>query len=148
EQVAAAYERHLVVRCSTLFGNVGERSRGGIVATVLQAARRTRKFHAIDDVICSPTYTNHLATAIHNLLSNRDTGIKKIANEGQATPAGLLNQLSKQTGLPLEIKPIPSSELKQTANRSPNTSITKSDITLPHWNDALREFLDSRIQQR
>ena len=142
ERAAAEWRSHLIVRCSTLFGPVGERSRGGLVATVLQAVRRTRKFQAVDNRYCSPTYTDHLASAIHELLRQQVTGLIHIGNTGRVTPAELLEELATMTGLPLEIEPISQENLGMLASRSSDTSIAETE--LPDWRDALREYLESR----
>ncbi len=142
EEEAARWPQHLIVRCSTLFGPMGERSGGHLLETILNAMRRTRRFRLIHDMTSSPTYTDHLALAIHGLIARERTGVYAIANAGSASPYEFVRELAARTGIPLELEPISHAEFGFLAPRSVDTSIPEGE--LPHWSEALQEYLDHR----
>lgn len=152
ENEAARLPQHLILRCSTLFGPSGERSGKHLVETILNASRRVRRFSVIDDLRSSPTYTLHLARALRELIEQGRTGLHTLGNSGSATPMELVRELARQTGIALEVTPISRDDFGHTAPRSPDTSLPEPDSlssdsdfpVLPHWTEALRQYLDDR----
>jgi dTDP-4-dehydrorhamnose reductase len=79
--VAAANERHYIVRASWLFG-VGGRN---FVETMLRIGREQPEVVVVSDQVGCPTYTGHLAAALAELVESEDYGIHHVAGSGAAS---------------------------------------------------------------
>jgi dTDP-4-dehydrorhamnose reductase len=149
ERVVSEYERHLIVRTSMLFGTAGDRSGGNLVATVLRAARRTRKMQVVDDLLTSPTWAVDLARAILSLIEQQAGGLVHIVNRGEEVSFyQLATETVEKANLKLQIEPITSEEYGFRAPRSRWTVLDSSryenmpgHYPMPHWREALRNHL-------
>ena len=82
ENVLGVQDRHLVVRVSWVFGP----DRPSFIDAVIKRACENEQVDAIVDKFATPTYTQHIAHALLQLLFNvRATGILHFANSGQCS---------------------------------------------------------------
>ena len=152
ERAVAEAPRFLIVRTSTLFGDLGEQSAGNLADTILKSSRRTESLKVIRDIRVSPTYTLDLVRALRCLVQTGATGVYHVANAQTATLAEFASHLLKTCGLSRhKIVGITSSEYGGAAPRSTDTTLDTSKYrrlpdacTLPDWHEAVREFIARR----
>ena len=137
---AAAGEGAWIVRSSWLFGATGK----NFVRTMLALGRERDEVAVVADQRGSPTYVDHLATAVREL-TELPSGIWHLAAEGECTWAELAEAIFDQAGIDCRVRRITTAELGQPAPR-PAYSVLRSERRgapqLPHWRDGLRACLD------
>lgn len=148
EHVAAAWEKHLIVRTSGLYGPSAPRGGGNFVATMLRLAASGNKIEVVDDQHCSTSYAPHVARAIAWLVRRQARGIYHVANRGAATWYEFAVELFRLAGRPVELVPIRLDEYPAAARR-PRYSVLDTGRydampgaePLPTWRDALAEHV-------
>lgn len=151
ERAASESERHLIVRASTLFGELGEQSAGNIADTILKSSRRTRELRVINDIRVSPTWTLDFLRGLRFLIHSNVTGRYHLANQGSATLFEFAEFLLKSCGLKNHaVIGISSAEYGCLAPRSKNTALDTEryhalgGYPMPDWQAAVREFVEDR----
>lgn len=152
ERAASEYERHLIIRTSSLFGKEGTRSSGNLVSSLLNLFRRTRNFKVIDDLQTSPTWTDDLVPAVKELVQRDARGLYHLAAAGRATPFQVADHLLARCGLKShEALPISMAEYGHKAPHSHNTVLNSDKyhseqfgVTIPDWQEEINRFLKSR----
>lgn len=159
---AVARERvdHFIIRTSWLFGSGGN----NFVDTILRLAATRDSINVVNDQFGSPTYSVHLAGAICRILriylveGYGKAGIYHIANDGYCS----WNEFAKKIiemrpELRCVVNPVSTYEYfknwdKPFSPRPPYSVLNKDKvkktfgIALPHWEDALAEYLASKEQ--
>jgi dTDP-4-dehydrorhamnose reductase len=150
QRVAAVSRDFLIVRTSWVFG----RGRNFIAAILAQAEKRrasgsSEPLRVVADQFGRPTYAYDLAEGILGLLACGAGGLYHMANRDVASWWDLARATLDEAGYPeLNIDRIRSEELDVDAPR-PLWSVLDSSkaeakgVTLRHWRDALRAFLQS-----
>lgn len=155
ERAASEWGRHLIIRTSMLFGQTTERSRGGLIETLLNAVRRTRSFQVVSDQYVSPTWTDHLADAslalLQSVTKNENYGLFHVANHGVASYYEVALELARITGLKLAIEPITYEQYQFKVPRALSTALDGSRFAgecpafvMTSWKTALEAFIESR----
>ena len=93
-----------------------------------------------------PTHAGDLATAIAKVLTTDLRGIAHAAGGGECTWYGFAQAIVSCMGVPVTIQPIATADAKRAADRPAygvlaNHVLAKAGITLPHWEDALKRFM-------
>jgi glucose-1-phosphate thymidylyltransferase len=133
--------KHLIVRTSWVFGGGKERDNkfyGNILRQLDKAV-----ISALNDVHGSPTYGKDLITTIKKLLSEGQTGIVHIANEGVATRYDLAHHMIERVKPEIIVKGVDRSFFSSAATLPTNESISSTRCTLRPWQEALSEYLDT-----
>lgn len=136
----------LIIRTSWLFGPC----KMNFVTRILELAAQRPELSVVHDQVGSPSYTPDLAANSLALVEKEAEGIFHLANSGQASWCELADEAVRGADLPCRIKPIPSSEYPQKADRPAYSVLDLSaftaatGITPRPWLQALREFLFSR----
>ncbi len=151
ELEAARTPRHIIVRTCGLYGELGPNSPGNFVETILKKAQRGETLRVVNDQVCSPSYVPHVARAIMFLMNKGYWGIFHVVNGGQTTWYRLAQKIVELAGFHVPILPITSAEYPARARR-PHYSVLDSSKyrtlegapPLPHWEEAIHEFLMSR----
>ena len=142
-EVAAAAERHFIVRSSWLFGVGG----GNFVETMLRLAGELDQIVVVRDQIGAPTYTGHLADALVRLLDGEAYGIHHIAGSDQCSWYEFAVEIFRQAGVEMRVLSCTSEEFPRPAPR-PRYSVlgTERDypIVLPDWQEGLASYLQER----
>jgi dTDP-4-dehydrorhamnose reductase len=149
--VRISLDRHYVVRCSGLFGVAGASGKGGnFITTMLRLAREGRDIQVVDDQRFSPTSTQDLAEKIAWLITTGEFGTWHITCRGECTWYELAEATFQSVGLDPRLTPITSEAFAAKAKR-PSYSvlghgrlIAAGADNLPHWRDALRQYLTAR----
>ena len=143
-------QRHIILRTSWLFGIHGK----NFVESILEQAG-VSDLRVVDDQVGSPTYTVDLAEAMARLLMTELTGVFHCANTGFCSWFDFAEKIVEVVGLrDVLVFPIKTEELGRPALRPAfsaldNTKLCQAlQITMPHWDDALKRYLQQRKQQR
>ncbi|MDO4585734.1 MAG: sugar nucleotide-binding protein [Planctomycetia bacterium] len=152
ERAASEWERHLIVRTSSLFGPSGNLSGGNLVDTLLRAFLRTQQIQVINDHYCSPTYSVDLVRGLRSLVLNQKTGRFHLCNQGMATPFEIAQVLVDLCGLKRHnIVPISMKDYGYSAAHSCLTALDCSKYhqlenvyQMPDWKFSLRQYIESR----
>lgn len=148
EQHAAAWPKHYIVRTCGLYGQLGPRTPGNFVTTMLRLGRERDHLRIVNDQHCTPSYVPHVARAIRFLLGTGQYGLYHLVNTGQTTWYALAAELFRLAGLPVHLEPITTA---QYGARAPRPTYSVLDIAkyhtlpgcpiMPPWKDALVEFV-------
>ncbi len=151
EWAALADPRNLVVRTCGLFGVHGSGGKGtNFLETMLRVAGQGKPLRVVDDQVCSPTYTKHLARGILELIRRDATGLFHVVNPGAITWHGLAAELFRQVGVAADLTPITTAEFGARARRPAYSvlSTAKYDALvgtpLPGTAAAVAEYLAER----
>jgi len=147
ELVAAAGERHFVVRSAGLFGIGG----GNFVETMLQLAATRTEVTVVRDQIGSPTYTWHLAYGLVRLIEGSDFGIHHMAAAGQCSWYEFAREIFELAEVDCRVLSVTTEEFSRPAPRpafSALTSQREHAIRLPSWQDGLAAYLAQRKAER
>ncbi len=140
-QVAAALEKHYIVRTSWLYGP----GRVSFPEKILQAAQQDGKLRAVTDEIASPTWTLDLAEAISKLVRTGAYGLYHFSNGGWCSRlewAVEILRLAGMTDVPIE--PATMADFDLPYRKPPFTAIANNNgarlgITLRPWQEALAD---------
>jgi len=145
-QVLAASPRHAVVRSSWLFGVDG----GNFVQTMLGLAgepEATSSVRVVTDQIGCPTWTGHLAPALHGLIEREISGLIHLAGAGQVSWNGFAREIFRQADVECRVEPATADEMARPAPR-PAWSALSSErddvVPMPDWRDGLAGYLAAR----
>ncbi len=137
--------KHMVVRTAWLFGARGR----SFVRSILETARRGGRLRVVKDQVGSPTYSRHLAAALVRLVETGLWGTYHVTNSGSASWWAFAVEILRYArlgGRPVD--QITARQLGRPARRPPYSVLDLSALEatigdrMPHWRDALREFLD------
>lgn len=148
ERAALEQPNSLVVRTAWLYGRHGRH----FVGAILERARRGEPLRVVADQVGSPTWSRHLARALAALAAGHATGIVHATGSGQCSWhefASAIVEEAAARGLAeaVPVAPITSAQFDRPAPRPAYSVLSNARlkelgvVPLPHWRDALREFL-------
>lgn len=140
-----AWARTMVVRSGYIFGEGGR----NYLSKFLDYARAGQTLKAIDDCFGTPTYAPHLAERLYQLAKIDLPGLYHVVNSGAgASFKEFIESGVEMAGLdPALVESISMDSLARPAARPGNSRLScllSEAIGLeemPHWHDALREFV-------
>jgi dTDP-4-dehydrorhamnose reductase len=142
-EVAAANERHFIVRSGWLFGVGG----GNFVETMLKLAGDLSQVVVVRDQLGAPTYTGHLADALVRLIDGEAYGIHHIAGSDQCSWYEFAIEIFDQAGVDTHVLSCTTEEFGRPAARPAYAVLgTERDypIVLPDWQEGLASYLRER----
>jgi dTDP-4-dehydrorhamnose reductase len=145
EQISGILPEACIVRTSWLFGMGGK----CFPDTILKLAATRSEIEVVDDQRGSPTHAPDLARAIIRLCRLNASGIVHTTNSGDCTWFEFAREIVAGAGLNTVVRPTTSEKFVRPAERpkysvlSP-TSLHEHGIVMPHWKDALQEYLLAR----
>lgn len=137
-------DKHFIVRISWVFGENGK----NFVKTMLRLAETKDEITVVCDQVGSPTYTKDLSALLCEMIQSNKYGVYHATNEGFCSWAEFAAEIMKLSGAKTKIIPIASSEYKSAAVRPANSRLSKKSLDengferLPHWQDALKRYLN------
>jgi len=147
EQHAAAWPKHYIVRTCGLYGQLGPRTPGNFVMTMLRLGRERDHLRIVNDQHCTPSYVPHVARAIRFLLGTGRYGLYHLVNTGQTTWYDLAVELFRLANLSVHLEPITASQYGAKAPRPAYSVLDTAKYhalpgcaVMPPWEDALAEF--------
>jgi dTDP-4-dehydrorhamnose reductase len=138
---------HVICRISWLYGQGGP----SFVHAMLKLADGTRpELKVVADQIGNPTSTTAVARQLRHILKHRElVGTFHTTCEGEASWADFAAEIFRLQGIEQKIVPCTTAEFPRPAPRPANSRLDKMMYRLaglppmPHWKDALKEFLTS-----
>jgi len=145
EQIVEILPTACIVRTSWLFGVGGK----CFPDTILKLAETRPALDVVDDQRGSPTHAPDLAHAIVALCRRSATGIVHVTNTGECSWFEFAREIVSAAGMNALIRPTTSDKFVRPAARPKYSVLSSSSreqygIVMPHWKDALRNYLDAR----
>jgi dTDP-4-dehydrorhamnose reductase len=145
------WARTIIVRSGYLFGTGGT----NFLATCLDRLRRGERLRVINDMFGTPTYATHLAARLFDLAERDLPGIYHVANSGDgASFAQFAREAAEKAKLDAGlITEVSVNSLALPAPRPRNSRLrcrlseTIGLSPLPHWHEALAEFVETSLDQ-
>lgn len=134
-----------IVRTAWVFGVGGK----CFPDTILKLAETRPTIDVVNDQRGQPTHTPDLARAIIQLCHRDATGIVHVTNDGGCTWFDFATEIIRQAGLSTVVRPTTSDKFVRPAPRPKYSVLSASSrerygIEMPHWKDALRNYLSNR----
>lgn len=147
--IAAECENHCIVRGSGLYGASPCRAKGGrnFVQLMLHLAAERGEVKVVTDERVSPTYTVALAKQIRVLAEKGEPGLYHATCDGECSWYEFARAIFDETGTEVNLLQATGADFPSPVKR-PDFSILRNkhlqdqglDV-MPHWRDALREYL-------
>ena len=152
--LATAPQHAVVIRTCGLYGLSGATSKGGnFVDKRIADAQTNNELEMGCDQVVSPTYTGDLAQAVLMLIEHPQLvpGIYHLANEGECTWFEFTKAIYETMNLEVRVHPVDrggmSGEMRRPLYSAlANTKARALGITLPHWRDALEQYLQQKYK--
>ena len=140
---------HVICRISWLYGAGGP----SFVHAMINLADGTRpELKVVADQIGNPTSTLAVARQLRNILNRKElVGTFHLTCEGEASWADFAAEIFRLKGIEQKIVPCTTAEFPRPAPRPANSRLDKMMLRLsglppmPHWKDALAEFIASEF---
>lgn len=145
--VLSVVEDSLVVRSASLFGHGGR----NFVNAILERGRRGESLQIVNDQVQSPTWVQHLATAVIRAAVSDMKGILHLTARGGCTWFEFAQAILTRAGLTVSCEPISSARLGRPARR-PAYSVLETrlaeetlGVRIPDWHEGLAAYLDEAL---
>ncbi|MEX0799603.1 MAG: dTDP-4-dehydrorhamnose reductase [Dehalococcoidia bacterium] len=146
--------RHYVVRTAGLFGSGTSGKGGNFVTTMLRLAADGRDITVVDDQRLSPTSARHLAAKLAWLVGAEAYGLYHVTNAGDCSWYELARAVFEEAGMSPRLTPTTTEAFGARARRPACSVLARGTLErlgaddLPHWREALREYLvDSGVRE-
>ena len=139
-------DKYYIVRTSWVFNINGK----NFIETMLRLSKANNQLSIVNDQIGSPTYTKDLSRLLVDMLETSKYGLYHATNEGYCSWYEFANTIFKLANINIDIKAINSNENASRAKRPLNSKLSKDKLIeygfkpLPHWEDALKDYLIRR----
>ena len=139
-------DKYYIVRTSWVFNINGK----NFIETMLRLSKANNQLSIVNDQIGSPTYTRDLSRLLVDMLETSKYGLYHATNEGYCSWYEFANTIFKLANINIDIKAINSNEYASRAKRPMNSKLSKDKLIeygfkpLPHWEDALKDYLIRR----
>ena len=151
EAVREYCKNHVIARISWLYGAGGP----SFVHTMMDLADGSRpELKVVADQIGNPTSTTAVARALRNILLKRELcGTFHLTCEGEASWFEFAQEIFRLAGKDQKVVPCTTEEFPRPAPRPKNSRLEKMMLRLhclppmPHWQEALAEFIQSEFAQ-
>ena len=136
-------EKYFIVRIAWVFGVNGK----NFIKTMLNLGKTHNEISVVDDQVGSPTYTLDLAVLLVDMIETDKYGRYHATNEGLCTWYEFAEEIFRQAGMSVKVKPVSSEEFPAKAKRPSNSRMCKDKLEkngfqrLPVWQDALSRYL-------
>ena len=139
-------DKYYIVRTSWVFNINGK----NFIETMLRLSNANNQLSIVNDQIGSPTYTKDLSRLLVDMLETSKYGLYHATNEGYCSWYEFANTIFKLANINIDIRAINSNEYASRAKRPLNSKLSKDKLIeygfkpLPHWEDALKDYLIRR----
>ena len=139
-------DKYYIVRTSWVFNINGK----NFIETMLRLSKANNQLSIVNDQIGSPTYTKDLSRLLVDMLETSKYGLYHATNEVYCSWYEFANTIFKLANINIDIKAINSNEYASRAKRPMNSKLSKDKLIeygfkpLPHWEDALKDYLIRR----
>lgn len=154
--MAEAPDNAIIIRTCGLYGMSGAGSKGGnFVDKRVHDASTVKSLEMSCDQVVAPTYTDDLARAVLALMERPGAGpgIYHLVNEGECSWYEFTKAIYEIMGLDVLVKPVDRKGMSGVMRRPlysvlANTRARALGITLPHWRDGLKRYLEEKYGSR
>ena len=139
-------DKYYIVRTSWVFNINGK----NFIETMLRLSKANNQLSIVNDQIGSPTYTKDLSRLLVDMLETSKYGLYHATTEGYCSWYEFADTIFKLANINIDIKAINSNEYASRAKRPLNSKLSKDKLIeygfkpLPHWEDALKDYLIRR----
>ena len=139
-------DKYYIVRTSWVFNINGK----NFIETMLRLSKANNQLSIVNDQIGSPTYTKDLSRLLVDMLETSKYGLYHATNEGYCSWYEFADTIFKLANINIDIKAINSNEYASRAKRPLHSKLSKDKLIeygfkpLPHWEDALKDYLIRR----
>ncbi len=146
EHFVQQIEKHFIVRISWVFGLYGK----NFVETMLKLGSERSELSVVNDQIGSPTFTFDLADLLIAMCHSDKYGVYHATNEGECSWYEFAKYIFEVANMDVVVHPVSSEQFKTIAVRPKNSRLSKTKLIkngfnlLPHWQDAVKRYLDWR----
>jgi dTDP-4-dehydrorhamnose reductase len=140
EEVQKGNPRHFIIRTAWLYHIVGK----NFPQTILRLANQ-KQVRVVNDQFGSPSFAPHLAQAVSHLIETESYGTYHLAGSGGTNWYDFTNALYQACGIGTAVVPITTADYPLPAPRPAYavlTSLQDPFITLPPWEEGVRDFAD------
>lgn len=136
---------HLIARVAWLYGPGGP----SFLHTIVRLSQNQDQLKIVDDQHGNPTSTFAVADQLARLIELPLAGTIHLTCEGETTWFGFAQELFRLLGRRIDLQPCTTGEFPRPAPRPANSRLEKAFLRLqglpplPHWRDALAEFITS-----
>ena len=136
----------IIIRTSWVYSEFGN----NFVDTILRLGEERDELNVVNDQVSSPTYATDLASAILEIIQNKEfketiqaTQIYHYSNEGEISWYELAKEIFKLSNIKCKINPIKTNQYPTPAKRPGNTVMSKDkivytfDINISDWTSSL-----------
>ncbi|MCC9022772.1 dTDP-4-dehydrorhamnose reductase [Bacillus nakamurai] len=146
ELIRLTGKNHTIVRTSWVYGSGGH----NFVNTMLKLADTRDQVRVVSDQIGSPTYTKDLAETVIQLFDS-PPGTYHAANAGVCSWYEFAKAIMEESGRTTAVLPVSTEEYGNLTPRPAYSvlsleSIEKLGLSMRHWRDALRDYLQGEGQ--
>jgi len=142
---------HFVFRTSGLYGGPPSAAKGpSFVERMLSLAAAGKPIRVVDDVVSSPSYVGHVASAIRAIVERGACGTYHVVNAGACSWYDFASEIFRQRGLQPDLSATTQAVFPSLARRprhSPldNAALRALGLTeLPTWQDGLTAYFAAR----
>jgi len=148
--IQKTWEKHFIVRTSWVYSQFGN----NFMKTMLRLASERDSLSVVADQIGTPTNAVDLAEVLMVIIVSSfkfqvsSFGIYNFSNEGQCSWYDFANEIFRQKGIKIDLKPIPTSAYPTPAKRPAYSVLDKSkikstfNIEIKEWQTSLRACLN------
>jgi dTDP-4-dehydrorhamnose reductase len=141
--------RHYVVRTSGLYGLRGSSVKGmTFIERMITKAEAGEEITVVDDITFSPSYTMHVAAAIHDIVERTHPGLYHATNAGFCTWYDFADEIFRQVKLTPTLRRASSRAsvvLRPVFSALRHDAIVNAGLQdLPTWRDGIAAYLRER----
>lgn len=152
ENVAAAWEKHYLIRTCGLYGTAGSLGKGGgnFVETMITRGKSGQPLRVVNDEIVGPTYSLDLARKILQIIEKKSYGLYHITNSGECSWYEFTLKIFELLGIKTPVMPVSGAEFKAKAKRPGYSVLAHEHLKvlglddLRSWPDALKAYLQEK----
>lgn len=143
EAVKKHLKNYFIVRTSWVFGEKNT----NFIHTMLRLSETRDEVSVVCDQTGSPTYSKHLAKLLCDMIVTDRYGEYHARNGGFCSWNELAEEAFRIAGKKMKVNPVTSDEYKTAAKRPKNSRLSLKSLEkagfelLPHWKDAVKEYL-------
>ncbi len=148
----AVCKEAVIIRTAWLYSEFGN----NFLKTMARLGKEKDELGVVFDQVGTPTYAGDLATAILSIIDSCEKGefvkgIYHYSNEGVCSWFDFARKIFKLTGIECKLNPIETKDFPTRATRPQYSVLNKGKIkktynlTIPHWEDSLKEMI-SRLK--
>lgn len=136
--------KHFVIRTCGLYGLWGSGGKGtNFVETMLRLAGQGKPLRVVADQICTPSFTQDIATATATLIQTGRFGLHHLTNAGSCSWHDFAAEIFRLAKVSANLSPTTSKEYNAPARR-PGYSVLENQAPLRLWTEALTDYLSLR----